>query len=71
MLPRNIQPIVSLDRGPWGYNLAVILKMGRWLESEGHQVWIEVSNKTWLNTQGEVSDGPPQHFKRPAKGGMV
>lgn len=69
MQPRDTKKIVFADWGPWSDNLDTTLSMGLWLENRGRQVWIEVSDKTWLNTQGLASEGPPQHFKRPTKGG--
>lgn len=68
--PRDPHVMVFADWGPWCTNFSLVLGNAQWLEKTGRDVWIEGTGKTWFNTQGQPTQGPPQHYRRKPKGGF-
>lgn len=69
MQPQDVHMIVFADWGPWCTDFQQVLRNAVWLERTGREVWIEGLGKKWFNTQGQSSQGPPQHYRRKPKGG--
>lgn len=68
MQPQDLHMIVFADWGPWCTNFQHVVRNALWLERIGREVWIEGMGKTWFNTQGQLTQGPPQYYRKKPKG---